>query len=551
LQERWLAACAPFPIPISDGDDDREKALFIVVDEGSGRVIGAEPLPSADHEQIAAALGRYFRGENSDRRAGLPLEIAFASDELQKSLGEALRQFGITATVEPDPPALAEALRALDATFAKIAGSTKREQHRSRAPMPTTLTEWKEADLDFVRRLIQEVCHGRSPPPRAVTRFFGSHTVFNDVMDELEALQPMAGFMEWFFADYRATNRSLTLFERLLHGGRVTPLDRVLIQARIDARFSIIRIDSTEPGATLQVEDVITGARATIHDRAFSGCDIVGAYFPLRLIRLGEWDTCVVAGPPLSHVALDQFMQLLETMRVELTPEGMRRSSHLTGRLWDLELELRHHPNRPTLCNTDGEPLESHTATFHVADADAVERMLRARADLEFDEAGRSWCWSRPGGPAPGFGGNTVLARIEILGDRLVVEVNSRGRLERARQWIDRLPGVRFERASVREPFDDPSPLDDRLKTSAPQKAPDPELRKQLEKLQLQALRRWLDTPVPALRNLTPRAACATADGRRRVALMVRTLPAMGIPGGSIPPPRAELLRELGLDSAS
>jgi hypothetical protein len=54
---------------------------------------------------------------------------------------------------------------------------------------------------------------------------------------------------------------------------------------------------------------------------------------------------------------------------------------------------------------------------------------------------------------------------------------------------------------------------------------------------------------VPALGNKTPRAACKTAKGRLRVARMIRSMPDMLAPGASIPPPREELLRELGIEA--
>ena len=49
------------------------------------------------------------------------------------------------------------------------------------------------------------------------------------------------------------------------------------------------------------------------------------------------------------------------------------------------------------------------------------------------------------------------------------------------------------------------------------------------------------------LGNRTPREVCKTANGRERVARSVRTMPDVSSPGGAIPVPREELLRELGI----
>jgi len=56
-----------------------------------------------------------------------------------------------------------------------------------------------------------------------------------------------------------------------------------------------------------------------------------------------------------------------------------------------------------------------------------------------------------------------------------------------------------------------------------------------------------VDQPIPALGGLSPRQACKTPEGRRRVERLVRTMPAATYPGGTLPPLRDELLRELGL----
>ena len=175
----------------------------------------------------------------------------------------------------------------------------------------------------------------------------------------------------------------------------------------------------------------------------------------------------------------------------------------------------------------------------------AVQSLIAKRSDVHHDADTSVWTWSRPGGPASGIGENTLLARLELIDDRLVVEVNSAGRLARARQWIEALPGVVFERSSTREPLSQTLPVDDRL--PAPKPNVTPEMIRMFEQIQRDYTRKWLDESIPMLAGLTPRQACKTADGRRQVERLVRTMPDMGYPGGTIPAPRADLLRELGI----
>jgi len=149
------------------------------------------------------------------------------------------------------------------------------------------------------------------------------------------------------------------------------------------------------------------------------------------------------------------------------------------------------------------------------------------------------------GGEDPGFGDNTLLGRLEMIGDRLVLEVNSAGRLARARQWLEGLPGVSFERATARDVLSESRPVDDKL-PARPVKV-EPEMLRAIEQMHRDLLRGWVDQPIPALGGLSPRQACKTPEGRRRVERLVRTMPAATYPGGTLPPPRDELLRELGL----
>ncbi len=126
-----------------------------------------------------------------------------------------------------------------------------------------------------------------------------------------------------------------------------------------------------------------------------------------------------------------------------------------------------------------------------------------------------------------------------------MLDVNSTARLARAREWLERIPGVEFERATSRELDRDASTLDDRLR-SGPEEPPPPELIARIEAMYLEHCRAWLDQPIPILGGLSPRQACAIPSGRQAVERLIRTMPPMNGPGGDVEPPRAEMLRELG-----
>jgi len=148
-----------------------------------------------------------------------------------------------------------------------------------------------------------------------------------------------------------------------------------------------------------------------------------------------------------------------------------------------------------------------------------------------------------------GIGDNTTLARLQIIDTRLIVEANSAARFASARKWIEALSGVEFERVTTQEIRPGAlRPLDDRL--PGQEKEPSPEVIEHVREFLLESYRSWLDQPIPMLNGQSPRQACKTPGGRRRVAAMIRTMPAATGPGGAVEPPREELLRELGIASS-
>jgi hypothetical protein len=201
----------------------------------------------------------------------------------------------------------------------------------------------------------------------------------------------------------------------------------------------------------------------------------------------------------------------------------------------------------PVLQNTDGDPLRPVSACFLVSEPGALARALSSRADIDEGDHPDSWVWLRDderGDDLP----STVLGRLELLDDRLLLEVNSTERLARARTWIEALPGsARFESETEHDLDQEDVPLDDRL-PGPPREPLSAEGRETLADILLERQLAWLDESIPAFGGKTPRQACRSKQGRLRVAAMIRSMPAVGTPDGPIEPPRERLLRELGLE---
>jgi hypothetical protein len=361
-------------------------------------------------------------------------------------------------------------------------------------------------------------------------------------MDELEDLGPQIAFSEGLLADYRPTHRSRTWVEKLLESARETPAERELARARVEAELQVVRVVARDAGRWLEVEDLVGGARNRLWDTQLSSSCPDDVIFPVRLLRIGEWIFPTLAGPALTSFTVDRVLGEFESRGGDLS--NLRAKPKLQGVFWEGYFDV---PSTPVIQNTDGELVRLLTASFRVADPTRLVTALVAREDIDEEEDSGAWVWFREGTPAGHAEGTTLLGRLELIDDRLLLEVNSAGRLDRAREWIESLPGgARFESANERGLQREDGPLDDLL-PGPPPEPPSPEMRAALAELMLRHPLAWIDEHVPALGGQTPREACRTKAGRRRVAAMVRSMPPVLFPGGSIEPPRERILRELGL----
>lgn len=146
-------------------------------------------------------------------------------------------------------------------------------------------------------------------------------------------------------------------------------------------------------------------------------------------------------------------------------------------------------------------------------------------------------------------GDTTTLGTLSFVGDELLVEVNSARRLKKARAWLDRIPGVEFRGVRVRtldQVREEGIPPDDRLgRREVPVT---PELVAYIRDLTHRQYMQWLDAPLPMLGGKTPRETCRTAEGKGRIARLIRTIPKPTGPGGAdVDIPRKQMFDALGL----
>jgi hypothetical protein len=213
----------------------------------------------------------------------------------------------------------------------------------------------------------------------------------------------------------------------------------------------------------------------------------------------------------------------------------------------------------PTLTNTDGNPLLPSTTRLPIADGAAIEieRRMDALAGWERDEDDvRQWTWKKQPADATG----TVLGSARLTTEALVIETNSRERMDRAlallRPALGALLGAgltshedvvhalrqpRSSRASTRARDPEPAPA---LDPAAMAEA--------VNRVKEAHYRRTLDEPVPMLGNRTPRESARSRQGRKKLANWIKDIENGELrraAGTGVPPYDVKWMwRELGVE---
>jgi len=544
----WLIGCPILPVSIAN--DDRTVRMALVVEDGSGLILVGDPVQGGVPEALERICDA-FHGENTQKTRGIPEEVLVANRELFNALWPVLDPLGVQCRYEPALPLLDQVLHSLGEWCDGSEAEAELACEESDAvPAADHLEGWKSCDSRLCRRAQARLARQGGAPDRAISRYFGDIETGEALLQDAEDVFPCMCFFEWLWLDYRATKKSMTLAETML-AGPLPRAERLLLETRLKAIPSVFKVQSIQKGASLGLLDVLFGGEATLHDKALSESAVEDMSFPARVFPAGDFHFASPLGPPLSALDVDAAIDWLEYCGMKLTSQGTRAKAHVFGRLWDWMEERRAEGPPQIAANMDGEKLCFCTATYAARDEDTARSAIAAREDIEWDEDDDTYVWERQKGREPGalIGDSLTLGTLRFLGDELLLEVNSVERLKRARTWLDHIPGIAFHTVrsrSLEDALRAAPPPDDQIRKEVPMT---PELVAHIRDMMHQHYIQWLDTPLPILGGKTPREACATTEGKQRVARIIRTMPKpMGPADADVDVPRQEMLKALGLE---
>ncbi|QDV05572.1 hypothetical protein Poly30_10700 [Planctomycetes bacterium Poly30] len=535
----WGAVLMPAP-PIKN--DALPKEILLVLDHRSGSMYEPKMIAEGNPDELANALLNLFEAGplKGEEGAGLPRAIVFQSPRPARQLRSALDELSIAVEVDSEQPGLmgmvAQMAEALEASL-----EAQGILDTSELDKPDGFGSWKEADTRLTEHLIKVAMAKHGPlKSRPLVQYFGDAARGRAFIEDEEDPTPGVAYFSWFVFRYRARRGALTVAEQVFTDGRLPALQLLLLEARIHARCIVGRVVEMDPGAWIDLENVLSGEVHRLHDLGLSRSAREGLGLMVEIYPADEWMFTMVAGPAMPSMAIDHALRRIEAIGHEFENGVLVGDRAHTG-------ELFIHPpmNAPMLQNTDGEPMEMLTVSFALEPNEDIESVLCTVDGIEDDGDG-TWTWLAPSNGKAGFENGVILAHFEQVGDELLASVNSIPRSLKVKDLLSHVPGVKF--LSIHptpEPENAPSPF--AFPGAAPGAVP-PEVQAQLEQLLHDRAMASLDESVPALGGKTYREAARSPELRADVERMIRTYPDAGTPNGPIRMPRQEMLRELGLE---
>lgn len=364
-------------------------------------------------------------------------------------------------------------------------------------------------------------------------------------LDREDELQPELRYMSdgvqdgWFAFDYEIEPGKYVV-DFFLEQAELTPGQRTYLSGMRRSSMRLYEVVDTVPGTSITLRDLVEGGVVTVSERSASRTVVRHSCLAARVVPRGY------SGRPEMDMGV---LPIVEGIRAALIAEieahkSDARDHDPKASLDEIYKELPplfhqawlasiFEPAIPELRNTDDEPMIETRVSFHVDDATALAQALEDAHAKGIDKRGEgSWQWS--GDNAAGK--PTLLGSLQLDADVLTLATNSVERGTRGRALLEAIagPAVRH-RGTTHE--DLRRKLAETLtNTALGREAPDEERSTGLDPDVAEALaaehysthyRAWIDQPVPALDDETPRRAARSPALRPRLEELIGSLEAM------------------------
>lgn len=361
----------------------------------------------------------------------------------------------------------------------------------------------------------------------------------------------------WFLFDWEAED-SGTVVDLFLEeaAAGLTPPEREFLQRLSQASLRLYEVESVKPGEGAHLIDLWTSTRLFVIERAATeeivAWDLIGA----RVAPDGMGGNVFEGGLYLYPMeskdeVLRHFRRLYRRHHRKYPLDDantfFRKNGVVFHHLW---LSLVAFPEPPEIVTSDGDPLVFCRSVFDTDEPDAVRELLQSQPQIRVAADGMLG-WTEASGAT-----EHEVGTWSIEGRRVMFETTSQERATRGRAWVEAIAGSRVRyRATALETIEQTMNELRRRRPKYPTSlaAEEPAAHEDgaVRELYDRHYHDWMDRPVPALANRTPRAAARSRLWRGKVVELLKGFENMSARGALDGRPAYDfrwMWRELGLE---
>src|SRR5690242_1988793 len=344
-------------------------------------------------------------------------------------------------------------------------------------------------------------------------------------LEEVMTSEPVEiAYNSWFAFDFDCGGeRRMLDFYLESEGSKLSSGELNYLQGLHGSHLRLYEILEVKSDHGFEVLDLWNDRRFYVRERAATRQVVAWDLVVARIGPGGDGETVFETIPYLFRAAdkddlLKGLRKAHQAFLREFPDKGIadffRTMAPVFHKLWLERVAL---PPRPKLITGDGEAFIFAKVIFDLVDREAAIRSLADRDDIVDHDDG-SYAWLEP---ASSF--QRSVGTMSFDEKRVVFETTSQKRAEKARDELPSLFGgaVRFRAIS----YEDVEQAMKRAPQTTKQKEPDipiEEQRKILGEYYENHYRKWLDEPVPALGNRTPRHAAKLKTVRPKLIALLK-----------------------------
>ncbi len=331
-------------------------------------------------------------------------------------------------------------------------------------------------------------------------------------------------FMEWFIYDWLIDeDTGETIIDIYLKENPRLIQDEINVLKRMrDAYISLYEVQAVFPEQGLLLKDLFSQEEFMVREKLATRSVQKWDIFATRLIYIDEKyiiSGCVYPYPLNNKEKIINYINKCYQDYKKESPSAtfkqfLKKCSFIFNDIWCIHLK---NPPQPILVTTDKELLVFSKATYHFVNKNAIINELSKAKELKkIKENEFLWLNEK----------DTILAKIEVKDNELILECNSKERFQRAKKIINKYLANLITHQS--DEYKDPYEMLESMKNLPPEKPlrtmPEEIEQKLYRQFMQQHYEKWLTESIPALEGKTPFKAIKTEKGKAKVIELLKSI---------------------------